>query len=226
MLLSRTSVHLVIFCLLGSGLYAQAPATASISGTLHTEDGKLVTAIVRLRSRSNPSMRPIGVMPSASGAFAFTGLPSGNHELCATVSSDPYTDPCVWTSSGLPVTLQAGQVVTGVNLTVKKASTLQIHVNDAGKLIKGSREGALLMGVVAPNGQFFPAILKNSSANGNDYGVTVPFDIPFHFSIVPIGLSLADGNNQDIGDRQSIPQLYPSNGPTPAGLTFTVKGKK
>jgi len=85
-------------------------------------------------------MRPISVMPSASGAFAFTGLPSGNHELCATVSSDPYTDPCVWTSSGLPVTLQAGQVVTGVNLTVKKASTLQI-VTVHSLMIVGFGEG-------------------------------------------------------------------------------------
>ena len=226
MLPSRTTLHLVFTLFLGSSLLAQSPATASISGTLRTEDGKSVSAVVRLRSRTNPTMRPVAVTPAPTGAFTLTNLPAGNYELCASVSSDPYTDPCVWTPSGTPVTLQPGQTLTGVVLTIKKASTLKVHVNDPGKLIKDSREGAILMGVVAPNGQFFPAMRKNSNSNGNDYEVTVPFDQQFHFSIVPIGLSVADANNQDVGDRQSIPQQHQSNGPTPPVLNFTVKGKK
>jgi len=223
MLMSRTSVHLVFFCLLGASLFAQS---ANISGTLKTEDGKQVAATVRLRSASDPHMLPLSVTPPPSGAFAFSGVPPGSYEICASVAAETHTDPCMWNGSGLPVTVKAGQSVTGADLTLKKSSTLKVHINDPGQFVKDTPQGALLMGVVAPNGQFRPAIRTNSSGNGRDYQIQVPFDTPFYFNIVPIGLTVADSNNNPIQDRQAIPQLHQSNGPTPTGLTFTVNGKK
>ena len=171
-------------------------------------------------------MQPLSVTPPASGAFAFTGLAAGSYEICASVPGDSYTDPCVWNGSGLPVTLNAGQSIVGVNLTLKKSSTLKVHINDPGQLVKDTPQGALLMGVVAPNGMMRPAIRKNANSNGRDYEIQVPFDTPFYFNIVPIGISVADSNNNPIQDRKAIPQLHQSNGPAPQGLSFTVTGKK
>lgn len=226
MLLPRTAVHLAFFCLLGSSLYAQAPTAASISGTLKTEDGKAVAATVRLRSRTDPHMQPLSFTPASNGSFSFAGVPPGSYEICASVAGQTHVDPCVWSGSGIPITVKAGQAVAGAIMTLKKASTLKVHINDPGQLIKDSRQGALLMGVVAPNGQFHPAIRKNATSNGRDYEIQVPFDTPFHFNIVPIGLTVADSNNNSIQDRQAVQQMHQSNGPTPATLTFTVNGKK
>lgn len=124
MTLSRTAVRVAFLCLLGSSLYAQPGATASISGTLKTQDGKSVTSVVRLRSKSNPYAAPASVTPPAGGAFTFAGLAAGVYEVCANVLDDYYVDPCLWSNAGLPVTVQAGQAVTGLTLTLKKASTL------------------------------------------------------------------------------------------------------
>jgi len=205
MLMSRTSVHLVFFCLLGSALFAQS---ANISGTLKTEDGKQVTSTVRLRSAGDPRMLPLSVTPPPSGAFSFTSVLPGSYEICASVAGETHTDPCMWNGSGLPVTVKAGQSVTGADLTLKKSSTLKVHINDPGQFVKDTPQGALLMGVVAPNGQFRPAIRTNTSGNGRDYQIQVPFDTPFYFNIVPIGLTVADPNNNPIQDRQAIPQLH------------------
>ena len=215
----------VLLSLLSAGLSAQPPTTASISGILKTEDGKFVTATVRLRSKTFPALHS-SIAVSASGAFTLTGLPAGAHELCASVPSDPYIDPCEWTSAGFPISLQAGQALTGVTFTVKKASAVRVHINDSGKLLTNSTKAALFMGVLAPSGRFFPAVLKNSGSTGNDYQLQVPFDTPFYLSVLPVGLSVTDGNNNDVSGGKTIAQQYPSSGPTPAVLTFTINGAK
>jgi len=138
----------------------------SISGTLQTEDGKSATAVIRaLRISPLPTGAPIVVTSASATVFQIPGLPPGNFEICATVLAGGYVDPCLWESSGLLVTVKAGQTTSTI-LTIKKASALKVHVDDPGKLIKDSPQAALLLGV-ATSGRVYPLLKKNEDIEGN-----------------------------------------------------------
>jgi hypothetical protein len=228
--MSRVSLFFIAFItcffLVRYQLVGQSTNTASISGVHLTEDGKQVSAIIRIASRTNLTQRPVVATAGKNGTFSFTSLPAGTYQLCSTVTNDKYVDSCLWSTNPPTVTVAEGQAVTGVNLTVKKASTLKVHVNDPGKLIKDTPQGAILMGVMGAHQRFYPALRNNSNSNGNDYEVLVPFDTPFAFSIVPVGLALVDVNNAPVGDRQKLTLTHSSTGPTPPVLTYTVAGKR
>jgi hypothetical protein len=179
MLKRVTGIILAAFAITTS-LPAQSP-TSTVAGVHSTEDGKSVSAIIRLASKTNLLQRPVNITTNKDGSFSFAGIPAGTYEICSTVTNDNYVDDCLWTTTPPTVTVLPGQAVTGVNMTVKKAATLKVHVNDPGKLIKDSPQGALLMGVMGAHNRFYPVVKTNSNSNGNDYQALVPYDTPFFF---------------------------------------------
>ena len=142
-----------------------------ITGVLQTETGQPVDAVIRAARVRTPPARP-GLGPAApltpqfvnvttkagSGAFTFTGLPAGMYELCVTVPDGGFVDPCLWEKSGVMVNVPDQQVVSGVVIAIKKASTLRVRVEDPSHLIRHSPAGTVVMAVVAPGGRFYPLI--------------------------------------------------------------------
>src|ERR1051325_6586890 len=103
-------------------VFGQSP-TASLSGRVLSEEGRTLSATVTLNfaaARGYPAP-PRRARTDANGNFSFSKLPPGTYKLCAQVATSeaapansPYIDTCDWPSGQPPITVAAGQQVTGV----------------------------------------------------------------------------------------------------------------
>ena len=238
---TATALLLLCFILVTGTLLAQSVATGGISGVLTTEDGRLVSAqIVAIKASPMPPAPPVRITTGAGGSFSFTGMAEGPWELCPTLPAGGYIDPCIWERSGPMVTVTRGKTVSGVTIQLKKASTLQVRVDDPAHLVpittgtQGSGPSAapaagpfLMMGVIAPGGRFHPIRQTAVDATGKDHQIDVPFDKPFRFVMQPVGLAVADSRNAPVAATGvSIPMEHGSSSPPPAALHFTVTGRQ
>lgn len=132
----RSVYSFAAMLLFGQAALAQTPATGSISGHVLSEEGRTLRATVTLSfagPRGYPAP-PHRVLTSANGAFTFSRLPAAKYVLCAQVlasevapANSPYVDTCVWGSAQPPITLAAGQQVTGIVFTAPKGALLQVR---------------------------------------------------------------------------------------------------
>jgi hypothetical protein len=78
------------------------------------------------------------------------------------------------------VTVAAGQSVTGFKISTRKASILNIRVDDPKHLLSGPKTAQglphVLVGVYTVSGQFYPAFVTKRDGSGINYSVTVPFN--------------------------------------------------
>jgi len=212
-------------------------ANGGISGTLKTEDGTPVDALIRIGRPSSPTglgvTSPLPALPTVavnlaasntSGAFQATSLPPGTYEICATVLAGGYTDPCLWETSGTLVTVAAGQTATAT-ITLKKAATLRVHITDTANLISDSPQGAIVLAALYA-GRYYPLVKKNQDSSGRDYEIAVPFDRDVRFTIRPMGLTVVDSNNVNVTNGQVLSATYSSSGSAPAVLNYRVTGRR
>ena len=229
---------LLVFTLFPALAYAQSGNLSIISGVLQPEGGKRVDAIVRamrVRSALSGPGRPVPVpgltqyvrvsSKDRDLAFSFSGLDPGIYELCATVPAGGYLDPCLWDKSVL-VNVPASQIVKGVTITLKKASTIRVHVDDPDHLIRNSPKGHLLMGVFGPHNRFIPMVRKNEDAQSKDYELAIPFDRDIKFHTRTVGITAVDGSNAPIDNGQSAALRHSTNAATPATINYRITGKK
>src|SRR5207237_9317018 len=110
------------------------------------------------------------------------------------------------------------------------SSVLHVRLNDPGKLAHTksaadpSPTATLLMGVFASGGRFYPLRQKGSDTTGSDHEIAVPFDRPFAFTAIPIGLQLVDNSNKPLdpaGYRLSLTHDSAAPPPPPV-LTLPV----
>jgi hypothetical protein len=207
-------------------LFGQSAPVGSIQGAFQTEDAKSATAVIRLAMIKPQPRTPVSVQTGPSGSFSFSGLEAGTYELCASVADGGYVDPCLWEASGVLVTLASGQAATGVTITGKKGSTFRVKVKDAGNNVKRTPDSALMIGVIAPGGRYYPLVLRETNGADKKYEITVPFDTQFYFTMTPLGLNLTDSRNSAVTSLQGVAFQHQKNGPAPEDLAFTVTGKK
>ena len=69
---------------------------------------------------------------------------------------------------------------------------------------------------------------KGVDATGSDHEIAVPFDKPFAFTAIPIGLQVVDNGNRPLDAAgMHLPLIHNSaNAAAITVLTFTVTGKK
>ena len=222
-----SSVYLLYLSLLGSIVQAQQSATGAVAGMLTTQDGKSVVATVRARkSNPYPPSPSVRVTTGNGGAFQIGGLASGPWQLCAAVTGGDYIDECLWGTSGVTVNVQPGKTTSGIALQVKKASGVQVRINDPqGLASAGSANRYLVLGVMGPGGHFHALRRRSADATGVNYQLDVPYEKPFRMLLRGVGLSVADSANNAVpAAGLSVPLLYSSTAPAAPVLTFTVTG--
>ena len=121
----------------------QAPATASLSGTIVGDDAGATPIARAVVSLTGAALRPgLMVVADEKGHFAFANLPAGRFTLKA--SKAPYltisfgqTTPGKGT--GVPINVEASQQMTGLMLKVPRGSVISGRVLDArGQPVRGS----------------------------------------------------------------------------------------
>ena len=194
--------------LLGACAFAQAPFGA-IEGSVTAEDGAPVagavvsyTRITRLvgpaaRARPAPGEAVVrsSISSDANGAFAVSNLPAGDYVLCAEAPSQPYLNPCKW-SSAPKVTIAAGAVHRPA-LVLKKGVFLKVRVNDPKGLLPPvkndpSRAPNLIIGVVFGSGAFLAAAITRADQSGRDYQMSIPVGVPLKLWVFSRHVTLTD----------------------------------
>jgi hypothetical protein len=200
---------------------AQNTATASISGRVLSEDGRNVHAIVTLAfagPRGFPSP-PRRAFTDIHGAFTFSKLLAGKYTMCAQIpASDaprpdtPFVDTCVWGSGQPPVTLAAGQQLTGFVFTAKRGALLKLRVLDpehvlpqpAASKAPPTLEPELQLMVKSPTGFHHHAAYVAKDPAGRDYQMIVPLNTVIGLSVRSSAGNVFDHGNNQIKDTDSV----------------------
>jgi len=211
---------------------ATSQQTASISGTVVSSDGTPLTAIVAVNSNvtstaSIPSPS-LTTTSTSNGSFQLSKVPAGTYQICVTVQSGPFVDPCLWNPGGTTIPLAASQSLASQVIRVQKAAVLHVRINDPQQLSNteqsdGTPRG-ILMGVFAAGNLFYSLLPKSADATGFDQEIAIPGGTVVPFTIAPVGLSLTDASGNAIPATGatvtiSVPLASIS---TPTVLTYNV----
>ncbi len=186
-----------------SALSAQTvKSPTTISGIAVDEKGTPVQA--------NITAMTLGLTQSKfsapNGAFLFSSLPAGAYVLCGETlpkitpptqsltlptkigSDDRPLDSCAWLDFSSPkITIAAGELRSGVKVTVKQGRLITIRVNDPQKLLppkKGQDSGnELSLRLAGPSGLVRRIPILEEDANGRTHGIVIPYDTPHKLSI-------------------------------------------
>lgn len=192
-----------------SALSAQPIKTATtISGTAVDEKGTPVQANVTVIALGFTQQK----FTAPNGAFVFSPVPAGAYLLCGealpkvtlatTPGSDRPLDSCAWLDVSSPkITIAAGELRSGVKVTVKQGRLITVRVNDPQKLLppkKGQDSGnELSLTIAGPTGFVRRIPILAEDANGRTHGIVVPYDTPHQLSIQSTTFSLTDQSDRD-----------------------------
>jgi hypothetical protein len=230
-------VGLIVFVAVSAAQEPTAPAstsqqTASISGTVVSSDGTPLSAIVRVNSNASSTASlasPSLTTTSASnGSFQLSKVPPGTYQICVTVQSGPFVDPCLWNPGETAMPLAASQSLTGQVIQVQQAAVLHVRINDPQQLSNTEQSNgtprSILMGVFASGNLFYSLLPTTADATGYDQKIAIPGGIAVPFTIAPVGLSLTDTSGNTVpatGATMNI-SVPPANISTPTVLTYNV----
>ncbi len=141
-----------------------------------------------------------------------------------------HLDPCEWSAPGTEVvTLAAGQISSGNRLQVKKASKLQIRIQDPHQHLSprssSSEPAQIAMGVLTPAGITSLPVLVSTDKSGRTYEISVAFDLPLTFAIAGKHLQIADEQGLPVPFNSASNFQHQSAAPTQKSFTFTVIGR-
>lgn len=206
--------------------------TASISGVVTGDDGKLLGAAVTINGVL--PLRASGRAESgANGAFTISNLPAGNYQICADVTGGGYLDPCAWEPILPKVQLAAGQALTGYQLIVKTGTFLQVRVNDAAGVLSAAASSpsaataapSLLLGVFTTRHLFQPLAVVARDAGGVSQQGTIPQGVPVSLHISGQGVQITGSTGASLSAAGSLTTVQ-SSGATPQTVTLTVTPAK
>lgn len=216
--------------LIGLTLFAGlgAAQTASISGTVADNNGAALIAILALNSGALIVSSTPTATSLSDGTFQITNVPAGTYQMCITIQSGPYVDPCLWNPGGTAISLTDGQSLNGQSIQVQQAALLHVRINDPQQLSLTSQANgtprSILMGVSASNSLFYALLPISTDATGFDQQIAIPAGVSVPFTLVPIGLSMTDSSGNVIPTTGAAVTVLvpPANLATPIVLTYNV----
>jgi carboxypeptidase family protein len=221
--------QLALLLLGAAPLIAQISAiagAAGIQGRVFDESGAPLAMTAVFANRIAPAFSQ-AVKSGPLGTFDLQGLPAGTYVLCVKVVSSIHLDPCLWSAPGTAViTLAAGQNSIGNRLQVRRASKLQVRIQDPHQHLS-PRSGPteppqLAMGVLTPTGITSRPVLVSTDKGGRTYEISVPFDLPLTFTMVPKHLQLADEQGLPVPASSATSFQHSSTASAQKSFTFTV----
>ena len=232
----------ILLIVLAQAGLAQTAATASVTGRVISEDGRALRAIVSLefstgRGFPSPTRR---TFTGLDGSFSFTKLPPSTYLICAQVPDSealqpaitPFLDTCSWGSAHPPITLAAGNQVTGLALTAPKGTWLKIRVADPDKVLPQVATAG-----PAPLDRAVQIIvrgadLKNhrprfisSDGGGRNYQMVVPIGPALQLSLTSTAGSFYDQTGAALKPTDPIP-IQAAVGNVLSTMTFTLHRAK
>ena len=238
-IVSGVPIAVALLCQAASAS-AQTAVTGSISGRIVSETALPLRATVALSfatARGYPAP-PRRVRTNSTGVFTFSKLPAGTYSLCAQVASaepalanSPYVDTCLWGSGQAPITLTAGQQVTGVVFTAVKGALLSVHVADPGGVLPSATakapaplDPALQIILKGPDGRYRHARYVSSDATGRTYQIAIPLNAALGLKVLSSVANVLDQNGQAVNESNPVP-VQPIS-PTALGtLSFSLQHK-
>lgn len=150
------------------------------------------------------------------GSFTIGGLSSGQYGICVNDGSGALINPCNWVDLATTVTVVDGSATSGVQISMKASSTLNVRVNDAGQFM-GKKAGEtspphVLVGAFDLKGVFHPAVESQKDNSGISYQLSIPQDFPVRMSLYSVHVKLEDDQHNPVppgGVSQMI--VHPSN---------------
>jgi len=219
----------------GIGLMAQ---TARIKGLIQTEDGTPVAGsnVLVVRTRTPPFNSAL--VTAQDGTFDAPGLPAGTYRICPDIPSSQYLSPCTWYDPNAIVTVQDGQEVDGVSITLHQGSTITVVVKDPGGLAQAKHNGNdppqfLFIAVKGPKKIPYPLVGGIQNGSSTTYQMVVPTDTPLKLIVFPVGLAATEdaagevpdtGKGYDFSQARRLAQFSSGPGTLPT-FQFTISNK-
>jgi hypothetical protein len=220
-----TSRITIVFCaaVLMDGL-AYPQASGTISGVVHDQTGKPLSAIWVTAVRNGLPPASATTASNATGGFTLQQLPPGTYRICAQSPNGTYLDPCWWTDSqsapGLSTTIQPGQTA-GANLILQSAAAIQVRINDPQALLSAHPERTVTAGVMTKARVFMPASVKSKDATGMTLQVPVQPGQPAKLLVSGVQVALTDATGAAVpAGGKTISLATPPSSP----VTFAVSG--
>lgn len=166
----------------------------------------------------------------ARGAFAASGLPTGQYGVCVKASDNTLLDPCNWTEFRTTVQItSANPTPASVTVRVAASSALNFQVNDAAAVLT-PKSGAttiprVLVGVFDMQGMFHPALQTRKDTSGTSYQVNIPFDSPVRMVVYSAHVQLSQAQSGPVSAKGfSQITVQPSNKAPLSAVVFTTTG--
>jgi hypothetical protein len=186
---------------------AIAAGSVRIQGTVFDENGAPLAKTSVFANRIAPPFSQ-SVKSGPLGSFDFRGLPTG--------------------APGTGVmALAAVQSSIGNRLQVKKASKLQVRIQDPNQHLSPrsswTEPPQLVMGVLTPAGITSRPVLISTDKGGRTYEISVAFDLPLTFTIAAKHLQIVDEQGLPVPASSAASFQHVSSAPTQKSFTFTVQ---
>jgi hypothetical protein len=227
----RASAALALLVLSVAPLMGQNPSKGgNIQGTVFGETGGPVVGALVTASRAAPAFSQTA-RSGPGGAFDLDGLPAGAYTLCVQVPGAGHLDPCRWSATPTTVTLSAGQISAGNRLVLKRASVLQVRIQDPDQYLSPRSAFVdppqLLLGVLTPVGATSPAILSSTDRSGRTYEIAVAFDTPLTVAVSGKHVRITDTQGAAIQNSSaSLNFMHTSSAAAiQPSFTFVVAGR-
>ncbi len=194
------------------------------------EGGAPIAGAFVIANRVGPSALGKSSRSATDGAFNVPNLPDGSYTLCVKSPAVARLDPCEWSAAPTTAVLSGGKSSAGNRLIVKKASTLQVRIEDPNHHLapRSSTNEApqIVMGVLTPAGTTSPAVLLSTDRTGRTYQITTGFDLPLTFTLSAKHLKIVDESGfaaQNNGSLRSF--QHASGASSQPSFTYTVVGR-
>jgi hypothetical protein len=227
----------VLLCVQLAGTASLVAQTASIKGLIQTEDGTAVTGANVLVIRTTVPPFTSTLVTAQDGSFAAQGLPAGTYRICPDLPGPLYLSPCIWFDPNAIVTVQDGQEVDGVSITLHQGSIITVVVRDPSALMQVKRTKDdppqfLFVAVKGPKKIPYPLVGGTQNGTNTTYQLVVPIDTPLKLIAFPVGLAAAEDSAGNVPDKgrtyefsrpKGLSQLEADQGPPI--FQFTINSK-
>jgi hypothetical protein len=202
-------------------------------GIVQGEDASILGAawVTIAREAAGPLVKitPFAASTPArpDGTFAFTGLDPGIYRLCAQLTGKAWLNPCEWGHSNTTVILTSEQIRQGIVLTMKKAATVPIRLDDPQGLLAGKKHtpGAdVLIGVGNDAGMFHAVTIVSEDAKGREHSIMIPFGVPIDVVAYSKVFQLGDNAGKSFPASGARIRVNVPPGTQASKVTITVRG--